>query len=78
MFYFDRSRYCTGLLSFVDLNPIGACVAEEQQSDKKLSKSESKQSLSWGGTQDKWRAVSPPTGEISILTLVFPTSYINT
>ena len=73
------SRYCTALLkavSFTDFNPLGACIAEEQQSDEKLSKSENKQSLSWGGNQDKWGAVSLPTGEISIFTLVFPTSYI--
>ena len=31
------SRYCTALLkavSFTDFNPLGACVAEEQQSDE--------------------------------------------
>ena len=47
-FYFYISRYCTALLkavSFIDLNPLGACIAEKQQSDEKLSKSENKQSL---------------------------------
>ena len=29
--------------SFIDLNPSGACVAEKQQSDEELSKSENKQ-----------------------------------
>ena len=32
-------------VSFIDLNPLGACVAEKQRSDKKLSKGENKQSL---------------------------------
>ena len=31
---------------------------------------------SWGGSRDKWGAVSPPIGEIWIFTLVFPTSYV--
>ena len=47
-FYFYISRYCTALLKavgFIDLNPLGACVAEKQQSDEKPSKSEKKQSL---------------------------------
>ena len=47
-FYFYISRYCTALLkavSFIDLNPFGACVVKKQQSDEKLSKSENKQSL---------------------------------
>ena len=47
-FYFYISRYCTALLkaaSFVDLNPLGACIAEKQQSDEKLSNSENKQGL---------------------------------
>ena len=47
-FYFYISRYCTALLkavSFIDLNPLGACIAEKQQSDEKLSKKEIKQSL---------------------------------
>ena len=29
--------------SFIDLNPLGAWVAEKQQSDEELSKSENKQ-----------------------------------
>ena len=47
-FYFYISRYCTALLkamSFIDLNPLGACIAEKQQSDEKLSKKEIKESL---------------------------------
>ena len=47
-FYFYISRYCTALLkavSFIDRNPLGPCVAEKQQSDERLSKSENKQSL---------------------------------
>ena len=38
-FYFYISRYCTALLkavSFIDLNQLGACVLEKQQSDEKL------------------------------------------
>ena len=33
----------------MDVKPLGACIAEKQQSDKKLSRSENKQSLimSW-------------------------------
>ena len=36
-------------MSFIHLKALGACVAEKQQSDKNLSKSENKQSLimSW-------------------------------
>ena len=34
-FYFFMSRYCVGLLKAVSLNPLGACIAEKQQSDKK-------------------------------------------
>ena len=48
MFYFYISRYFTALLkavSFIDVNPLCAFVAEKQQSNKKLSKSENKQSL---------------------------------
>ena len=40
-FYFYVSRYCTALLkalSFIDLKPLGACVAEKQQSDEKVSR----------------------------------------
>ena len=47
-FYFYISIYCTALLkavSFADLNPLGACIAEKQQSDEKLSKRENKQRL---------------------------------
>ena len=44
-FYFFMCRYCTSLLKAVSLNPLGACFAEKQQSDEKLSKSENKQSL---------------------------------
>ena len=32
-------------VSFIDLNPLGACAAEKQQSDRKLFKSENKQSV---------------------------------
>ena len=32
-------------VSFIDLNSLGACIAEKQQSDKNFSKSENKQSL---------------------------------
>ena len=32
-------------VSFIDLNPLGACIAEKQQSDENFSKSENKQSL---------------------------------
>ena len=32
-------------MSFIDLNPLAACVAEKQQSDGKLFKSENKQIL---------------------------------
>ena len=32
-------------LSFIDLNPLGACIVEKQQSGEKLSKRENKQSL---------------------------------
>ena len=32
-------------VSFIDLNPLGACIAEKQQSDENFSKSEKKQSL---------------------------------
>ena len=42
------SGYCTALLkavSFIPLNPLGAYIAEKQQSHQKLSKSENKQSL---------------------------------
>ena len=48
MFYFYISRYFTALLkavNFIDVNPLCAFVAEKQQSNKKLSKSENKQSL---------------------------------
>ena len=47
-FYFYISRYCTALpkaVSFINLNPLGACVAGKQQSDEKLCKSENNQSL---------------------------------
>ena len=47
-FYFYIFIYCTALLkavSFVDLNPLGACIAEKQQSDEKLSKRGNKQRL---------------------------------
>ena len=47
-FYFYISRCCTALLkalSFIDLKPLGACLAEKQQSDEKLSKSENKENL---------------------------------
>ena len=40
-FYFYVSRYCAALLKavgFIDLNPIGACIVENQQSDKKSLK----------------------------------------
>ena len=30
------------IVSFIDLNPLGTCVAEKQQTDKKLFKSENK------------------------------------
>ena len=43
-----KSRYCTALLkavSFIDLNPLGACIAEKQQSDEKFFKSENKMIL---------------------------------
>ena len=78
-FYFYISRYCTALLkavNFIDLNPLGACIAEKEQSDEKISQSENKQSLIMWYNRDKWGAVSPSTGEISIFTLVFSTSYI--
>ena len=48
LFLFYIFRYCTALLkamSFIDLNPLAACVAEKQQIDEKLSKSENKKSL---------------------------------
>ena len=32
-------------VSFIDLNPLSACVAEKQQSDEKLTKIENKQIL---------------------------------
>ena len=32
-------------VSFIDLNPLAVCVAEKQQSDEKLFKSENKQIL---------------------------------
>ena len=40
-FYFYISRYCAALLkavSFIDPNPLGACIAEKQESYEKLSK----------------------------------------
>ena len=43
--FFFISRYCTALLKAVSLNPLGACIAEKQQSDEKISRSENKQSL---------------------------------
>ena len=61
---------------FIDLNPLGAYIAEKKQSDEKLSKSKNKQSLIMRWNRDNWGAVSPPTGEISVFTLVFPTSFI--
>ena len=48
LFLFYVFRHCTALLKamgFIDLNPLAACVAEKQQIDEKLSKSENKQSL---------------------------------
>ena len=63
-------------MSFIDLNQLGACIAEKQQSDENLSESKNKQSLSWDGNQDEYGAVSPPTGEISIFPLVSQTAYI--
>ena len=42
------SSYCTGLLKvviFIDLNPLGACIAEKQQNDEKLTKNENQESL---------------------------------
>ena len=47
-FIFYISGYCTALLkalSFIDLKPLGVCVAKKQQSDEKLYKSENKQRL---------------------------------
>ena len=48
MFYFYIPRYCPAserCKIHIDLNPLDACTAEKQQSDKKLSIIENKQSL---------------------------------
>ena len=42
MFFFYKSRVS---VSFTDLNPLGACIAEKQQSDEKFFKSENKMIL---------------------------------
>ena len=33
------------IVNFIDLNPLGTCVAEKQQTDKKLFKSKNKEIL---------------------------------
>ena len=42
--YLDTVQLCWKYC-FMDLNSLGACIAEKQQSDEKLSKSENKQNL---------------------------------
>ena len=43
--YLETVKALLKAVSFIDLNPLGASIVEKQQSDRKITKCENKQSL---------------------------------